>query len=235
MVPTMSEKPNAQYNLAGADSLAAQVAAKTRQRMFQDFMKRFSPSQDETVLDIGATSDRTYDASNYFEHLYPHKDRVTASGVDDASFLEAQYPGVKFVFADALNLPFEDNAFDLVHSSAVLEHVGSLENQKRMIIECLRVARRGICLTTPNRWFPIELHTQLPLIHWLPKPTGRALFKKLGYEFFAQESNLNLMSRSEIREIVASINGGWNFDVHSATVLGWQSNLILFAERMLGR
>ena len=23
-------------------------------------------------------------------------------------------------------------------------------------------------LTTPNRWFPIEVHTRLPLVHWLP-------------------------------------------------------------------
>jgi ubiquinone/menaquinone biosynthesis C-methylase UbiE len=229
----MSEKPNAQYNLAGSNSLAAQLGATTRKKMFQDFMERFSPSPDEAILDIGATSDRTYAASNYFEDLYPYKDKVTASGVDDASFLETQYPGMKFVFADALNLPFEDNSFDLVHSSAVLEHVGSLENQKRMIVECLRVARRGICLTTPNRWFPVDFHTQLPLIHWLPKPTGRALFKKLGYEFFAQEENLNLMTRAEIREIVASI-GGWSFYIHSASVLGWQSNLILFAERKRG-
>ena len=70
-----------------------------------------------------------------------------------------------------------------------------------MIVECLRVARRGICLTTPNRWFPIEFHTALPLIHWLPKPAGRALFKKLGYEFFAEETNLNLMTRSEIEKL----------------------------------
>ena len=67
----MSEKPNAQYNLARSDSLAVRVAAKTRERMFRDFMKHFSPSQDEIVLDIGATSDRTYAASNYFEDLYP--------------------------------------------------------------------------------------------------------------------------------------------------------------------
>ena len=124
----MSEKPNAQYNLAGSNSLAAQLGAMVRKKMFQDFMDRFSPSQDEAVLDIGATSDRTYAASNYFEDLYPYKNKVTASGVDDASFLETQYPGMKFVFADALNLPFEDNAFDFVHSSAVLEHVGSLAN-----------------------------------------------------------------------------------------------------------
>jgi SAM-dependent methyltransferase len=226
----MSEKPNAQYNLAGSDSLAARVGATIRKKMFQDFMKHFSPSRNETVLDIGATSDRTYAASNYFEDLYPYKDKVTASGVDDASFLETTYPGMKFTFANALELPFEDDAFDLVHSSAVLEHVGSFKNQKRMVAECLRVARRGICLTTPNRWFPIDFHTQLPLIHWLPKPTGRILFKKLGYDFFAQEENLNLMTRSEIKEIIAKIDG-WKFDVHSATLLGWQSNLILFAEK----
>ena len=227
----MSGKPNAQYNLAASDSLAARVGATTRRKMFQDFMKFFGPSKDETVLDIGATSDSAYAASNYFEDLYPYKDRITASGVDDASFLETRYPGIKFTYADALKLPFEDNSFDLVHSSAVLEHVGSLENQKKMIAESLRVARRGICLTTPNRWFPVDFHTQLPLIHWLSKPIGRALFKKLGYEFFAEEANLNLMTRSEIKEIVTSIDG-WSFDIRSATVLGWQSNLILFGERI---
>jgi hypothetical protein len=29
------------------------------------------------------------------------------------------------------------------------------------------VARRGF-FTTPNRWFPIELHTKIPLLHYLP-------------------------------------------------------------------
>ena len=24
-------------------------------------------------------------------------------------------------------------------------------------------------VTTPNRWFPIEVHTRLPLVHWLPE------------------------------------------------------------------
>ena len=23
-------------------------------------------------------------------------------------------------------------------------------------------------MTTPNRWFPVEVHTRLPLVHWLP-------------------------------------------------------------------
>ena len=38
----------------------------------------------------------------------------------------------------------------------------------QLIAECSRVAKRMVFLTTPNRWFPIEVHTALPLIHWLP-------------------------------------------------------------------
>ena len=34
--------------------------------------------------------------------------------------------------------------------------------------EALRVARRAF-VTTPNRWFPVEVHTRLPLVHWLPE------------------------------------------------------------------
>jgi hypothetical protein len=28
-------------------------------------------------------------------------------------------------------------------------------------------------VTTPNRWFPLEVHTLRPFVHWLP-PAGRA-------------------------------------------------------------
>ena len=31
------------------------------------------------------------------------------------------------------------------------------------------MAKAGF-VTTPNRWFPIESHTRLPLVHWLPRP-----------------------------------------------------------------
>jgi hypothetical protein len=137
---------------------------------------------------------------------------------------------VKFVQADALDLPFADGAFDLIHSSAVLEHVGSITNQARMIREASRVARRGICLTTPNRWFPIEFHTVLPLVHWLPKPACRAIFRRLGYGPLAEEDNLNLMTARDLAGITASI-GGWRFKIAAARLLGWKSNLILFGQR----
>ncbi|MGR8932196.1 MAG: class I SAM-dependent methyltransferase [Gammaproteobacteria bacterium] len=179
-------------------------------------------------MDIGVTSDRTYESSNYFEALYPYKSRIVAAGIDDAKFLEELYPGVRFQKANALSLPFSDQTFDYVHSSAVIEHVGSHGNQQRMIGECLRVARKGICLTTPNRWFPVEFHTQLMFVHWLPKPAFRSVLHALGQHDLAQEENLNLTSSGEIRKMIAGRND-WSFELASVYLLGWKSNIVLFA------
>jgi ubiquinone/menaquinone biosynthesis C-methylase UbiE len=223
--------PNAQFNLAAADSLAMRIALKMRHHMFGMFMAEFQPAERETVLDVGVTSDQTYENSNYFEALYPYKNRIVAAGLQDAAFLEARYPGLHYLQSDALNLPFADRTFDLVHSSAVLEHVGSLDNQGRMIAECLRVARRGVCLTTPNRWFPIEFHTQLPLVHWLPKPACRRIFRWMGLDELAEEKNLNLMDGRELRALTASMTG-WRFRVATTRLLGWKSNMLLFAHRI---
>ena len=215
----MLDGPNAQLNFAKPDSLAVRVASRVRGEMFSMFMEAFSPTASERVLDIGVTSDQTYSSSNYFENLYPYKDRIVAAGLQDAAFLETLHPGVRYVQADALELPFADRTFDLVHSSAVLEHVGSAANQARMISECLRVARRGICLTTPNRWFPVEFHTQLPLLHWLPKPVFRYLLARLGFGALAEEANLNLMTAGELERMTASIEG-WQFRIAFAYLWG---------------
>ena len=221
---------NAQYNVACPESLSVRIAVRARQKMFDAFMEEFAPARDDKVLDLGVTSDRSYRSSNYFEALYPYKENITAAGIDDASFLEAQYPGLKFTCASALALPFSDASFDLVHSSAVLEHVGSLEHQSRMVSECLRVGRRGVCLTTPNRWFPIEFHTVLPLVHWLPKKTSRKLLRKLRYEFFAQEENLNLMSKRELHTIMRN-HRTCTYRFAPMRLAGWTTNLVIMIKK----
>jgi len=225
-------KPNAQYNLTTPESLSTRIITRVRKQMFSIFTKALVPTIGDTVLDIGVTSDRTYVWSNYFEALYPWKDRITAAGIDDARFLEHRYPGLRFIVADGRDLPFADRSFDLVHSAAVLEHVGSFENQARMVAECLRVARRGVCLTTPNRWFPIEFHTQLPLVHWLPKPACRAVFRRIGLGFFAEEANLNLMTERELRHISGN-HPDWAFRMLSPRLLGWPSNLVIVGRRIV--
>jgi hypothetical protein len=182
------------------------------------------------VLDVGVTSDRGYDHSNYLEAFYPHKHRITAVGLDDAKFLEEMYPGLTFVQANGLDLPFPDGAFDIVHSSAVIEHVGSAANQARFLSELWRVARRGLFITTPNRWHPVEFHTVLPLLHWLPPGQYRRILRRMGRDFFAEEANLNLMSRATLD--VAAREAGVPAPRHaSVALMGWPTNLLLIAEK----
>jgi hypothetical protein len=92
------------------------------------------------------------------------------------------------------------------------------------------VARRGIFVTTPNRWFPIEVHTVLPLVHYLPPSAFRAVLRKLGRDFFADEANLNLMSHASLVD-AARCGGIDNFRVETVSLAGWPSNLLLIAKK----
>jgi SAM-dependent methyltransferase len=222
--------PNRQYNVAAPNSLPVRIATWQRRRMYELFLEKLGVSGEDSILDLGVTSDQSYSSSNYLEAWYPRKDRITAAGLDDASFLEKQYPGVTFVYANGVRLPFADRSFDIVHSSAVLEHVGAASNQAAYVRECARVARKGVFLTTPNRWFPIEFHTLLPLAHWLPRRSFRWLLRRLGLDFFAQEAHLNLLSRRELRGL-AGEDDDIEFSVTSVALLGWPSNLLLVGLR----
>lgn len=226
------QRPNAQYNVAAPESLAVRVAGYQRGRMFQLFLNASAPDRNDSILDVGVTSDQTYSHSNYLEAWYPHKDRITAVGLDDAKFLEVMYPGLRYIQADGRDLPFPDRSFDHVHSSAVLEHVGSRDKQVKFLRELWRVSRRSIFITTPNRGFPVEFHTVLPLVHWLPPTVFRAILRKIGRGFFAEEENLNLMTSSDLRQIAATA-GISAAKLHSARLFGWPSNLLLVAHKTI--
>jgi Methylase involved in ubiquinone/menaquinone biosynthesis len=218
-------KISAQYSTVEADSLGDRVAARMRRIMFERFLA-CGVEATSSILDVGVTSDEKLEASNYLEAWYPHRDKITACGIDDAKFLEVRYPGVRYVEADGCALPFEDGHFDVVHSSAVLEHVGSHEQQRAFITELVRVSRRVVFLTTPNRWFPVEFHTVLPMLHWLPPRVFRAVLAFIGHDMLALEENLNLLGRSDIRALCREI-GLQHFEVADVRLMGWPSNLLL--------
>jgi hypothetical protein len=221
---------NAQYSVSPADSLAVKIAAYQRRNMYLAFLRISGIGAQDKVLDVGTTTDRTYSHSNYLEAWYPHKAKITSAGLDDASFLEELYPGLTFVQADGMDLPFEDRSFDFVHSSAVIEHVGSAQRQTQFMRELWRVARKGVFVTTPNRWFPVEFHTVLPLLHWLPPQTYRRALSALGRDFFADEKNLNLMSAKSFAKAAADA-GLSGVEITSVSLFAWPTNLLLFAKR----
>ena len=81
-----------------------------------------------------------------------------------------------WIIADGRNLPFKDDAFELVYSNSVIEHLGSIDSQHLFAAECRRVGK-GYYVQTPNRRFPVEPHLITPFIHFLPKSLQRRLLK----------------------------------------------------------
>ena len=168
------------------------TALRARRKMFEQFQRVIPTDRSSRVLDVGVTPEQAITSNNFFEDLYPWKDRITATSIEDASFLEAEYPGLRFVQTDGVSLPFNDGEFDAVFSSAVVEHVGSREQQQQFARELLRVGKRFF-VTTPNRWFPVDLHTGLPLIHWMPRSIHQGVLRRIGMDFWASTDNLNLL------------------------------------------
>ena len=157
------------------------ISLRSRRRKFALFMESIAPTAETTVLDVGA-DDSAFGEEvwgcgtlNFFEELYPWPERITALGVHEGVRFRESYTMARYVQGDSLNLPFADGEFDVVFSNAVIEHVGGREQQRRFVAEALRVARRAF-ITTPNRWFPVEVHTRLPLVHWLPEPLANRAY-----------------------------------------------------------
>jgi SAM-dependent methyltransferase len=160
------------------------VSLRSRRRKLALFLETMRPTADTRVVDVGVDDsgfgDRRGACStlNFFEELYPWPERITAVGVHGGERFAERYPAVPYVQADALELPFGDGEFDVYFSNAVLEHVGPREAQRRFVAEALRVAPR-VFVTTPNRWFPVELHTRAPLVHWLPDAAAHRAYDLL--------------------------------------------------------
>lgn len=173
-----------------------------RKRLYKFIVLHCVLNKNSNILDIGSTAD-SGSASNIFLSFFEATHEVTSISNQVIPIEVSQrFSKTKFILDDALNLNFSDDKFDLVFSNATIEHVGSLKHQKIFIQEALRVAKNTTVIITPNRWFPIETHTKLPLIHFLAKNHFRKIIKFLGFSELSKEENLNLISIKEIRKIL---------------------------------
>jgi SAM-dependent methyltransferase len=150
--------------------VASRVSLRSRERKLELLLSLVGPGPDSTVVDVGVTNAPFGGGStdNFLEAMYPWPGQVTGVGHTELDVFEAAFPQVRAVRADGRDLPFADGEFDVGFSNAVVEHVaGGREGQRQFVHELCRVSKR-VFVTTPNRWFPLEVHTLLPLVHWLP-------------------------------------------------------------------
>lgn len=200
------------------------VSYEARKKMLNKLFEMHPPVETEKVLDLGATPDESLIESNLFDKEYPYKSMVTVASIEDCSSIVEKYSLKNFVKLDGSNkLPFADKEFDLLHCNAVLEHVGR-NNQQFFINECLRISKK-VFLTTPNRYFPIEMHTFFPLLHWLPWPIFQFFVKILSKngDFFSKTENLFLLGSRDIAKF--KVNSP--IKISYIRTFGFKSNLLI--------
>jgi hypothetical protein len=213
------------YQATPPRSLGERLIVAARDRIYDDFIHLCSPTPETTILDVGV-SDVINDGANLLERRYPHPERISAAGLGEGADFRAAFPAVRYTQIQPNQaLPYPDDAFDIAVSNAVIEHTGSPENQVAFVTEMMRVART-VFLTAPNRFFPVEHHTAIPLLHYW-RPTFALACKALGKEEWLDPKALILIDKARLAEIAPAGSTGY-----TGLSLGpFSSNLFLLARR----
>lgn len=188
-------------------SLFERLSLVSRRRKMELFYCVMQPTADMRLLDVGAQADGPQ--GGQLIDQYPWRNRISALNLlpEHIHRIQEHYPDVDARVGDARRLPWPDKSFDIVWSNAVIEHVGSFEDQAKMAREIMRVGKRWF-VTTPNRWYPFEFHLRLPLVTWLPRHgylwCGRFVtynYEESRYMRGPDPTVLRLLSASEMRHL----------------------------------
>ena len=208
------------------DSFFLKILKYNRLKIQQIFIKRI---KFKNLLDVGTTPVLD-EFNNILLHHFKNQNKITSLSNLNCSPLKKIFKKVKFIKGDARKMKFKDSSFDTVYSNATIEHVGIRLNQIKFVKECYRVSQKNVFITTPNKFYPIEFHTKLPFLHFLPPIIYRKILFFLGFSFFSKEKNLNLLSAQDLKNICFFLKIK-NFNIIKHKFLFMTSNLILHIKK----
>ncbi|AFL83484.1 methyltransferase family protein [Belliella baltica DSM 15883] len=152
-------------NLLSPSDNPESIGNKFRSRRFFVFetliKKNFPLGSELKILDVGGAA--------YFwrdkDFLKKYKVEIILLNLESS---ETQHPQLKSIVGDATDLSeYKDEAFDLVFSNSVIEHLYTWDNQVKMANECVRVGKKHF-IQSPNKHFIVEAHYTLPFAQYLP-------------------------------------------------------------------
>jgi hypothetical protein len=153
-----------------------------------------------TILDLGGTE-------KYWQSMgFCNREDVNITLINLSEY-KTTCTNIKSFIGDARKLNFNDKSFDIVFSNSVIEHVGDINDQKRMAQEVKRVGKRYF-IQTPNKYFVIEPHFLFPFFQFLPIRLRVWLVMNFSMGWFTQQSSsiqannlvqsISLLSRKDL-------------------------------------
>ncbi len=165
-----------------------------REGRYQLFIDACGVTSEDRIIDVGAGWGALLERFNKVNPIM-----AVDLSPQPSEWLES--PNVTVREADGTQLPFADREFDVAFSNSVIEHVPPAL-QGKFASEVSRVAARYF-VQTPNKYFPIEPHYQLPFFQFLPRRVRMALNRRfsLGWQGKGHWEEITLLSAGDLRRL----------------------------------
>jgi len=212
------------------DTIAYYISHWNRRRKWNYFSKHFNIQENTRILDVGYTDIEYSSSDNFLEKQYPYSKNITALGIEEPTQFKKNYPDVNVVVYDGKAFPFKNKIFDIVWSNAVIEHVGNKEKQLYFLQEMLRVGNK-IYMTTPNKYFPIEVHTRIPFLHiFLPKKLFDSFLQLIG-KSWACGDYMHLLSVGDIKRMCKKLSiSKSTYHIHKNRIAGLVVDFVIIID-----
>ena len=158
------------------------------------------------ILDFGVSDSSNKDANPFLKFLNKKKrNTIYGCGLDEVSDVKKNYKNLNYTkIIQNKNLPYKDNYFHISLSHAVFEHVGGDKKKIFYLSELIRVSE-NIFISIPNRYFPIEHHSNIPFLGYLPKKIIYKLLSFFNYDIFKSEKSLTFNSINQFKKYISYI------------------------------
>jgi SAM-dependent methyltransferase len=149
------------------------------------FRQAFRVTENTRIIDIGSEDGSAIAAVLEGTGALPRNVYIADIDAGRVRAGAQKYGFVPVVIPESGRLPFSDGFFDIVYCSSVIEHVTvpkaevwrakgasfrrRAEASQRAFAQEIRRLGKAYFVQTPNRWFPIESHTWLPLVGFVPR------------------------------------------------------------------
>ena len=182
------------------DKLLKKLVLKNRYLFLKYFSEVNKIKKKTKILDVGTVPSLERQENLILEKYKNNK--ITCLSNVNCKILKKKFKNLKILVGDGRIMKIKSNSFDIVHSNATIEHVGSETQQLKFLKECIRVSKNSIFITTPNRYYPVDFHTKKIFLHFLPKKMFRNILLYFGDKFFSKEENLNLLSDKDLIKLI---------------------------------
>jgi SAM-dependent methyltransferase len=166
-------------------SLVFRLNKRFRHNRGDIFLRAFPLGPQTKILDLGC-GDGSNIADIIKDSPISPRNVYVADILPTVQKVAERYGYTPVLIPESGRLPFPDKFFDIVFCSSVIQYVSVAQGRQRRLHPGAHLEKkaalsqfafaseiqrlgRSYFVQTPNKWFPIESHTWLPFLGWLPR------------------------------------------------------------------